>query len=210
MTNITNHKLNLLLSVNKGYATTSELLKIGLDSREIKKLINKNIILKIKTGLYKQSNSDEITELTEVCNIVPNGVLCLFSALSYYNLTTYNPFEFNMAIHRDSTKPTLPEYPPIKFFYYSDINFNTGITLISNDEVKIKIYDIEKTICDCCRYRNKLGIDIFKESLKEYLLRKDRNLEKLIKYSEILNIKTILKPYLEALTWMKTKIYLHQ
>lgn len=121
------------------------------------------------------------------------------SALSYYELTTYNPWEYYIAIHRDSTKVKNIEYPPIKLIYFSDKQFNIGITTINVNGNKVKIYDKEKTICDCVRYRNKIGMDIFKEVLKEYIRSKEQNINKLMEYAKELGVKNVLQDYLEVL-----------
>lgn len=186
---------------NHGYATTTKLLKVGADSRLISKLVNNGKAIKVKRGLYKWNlyapKSEE--DLIELAAAVPEGVFCLFTALSYHELTTNNPQEFNMAIFRDSHRPLLPGYPPVKVFYFSEKQYHTGISTFQIEGHPVNMYDLEKTICDCVRYRNKIGFDIMQEALKTYMARKTRNLDKLWNYSEILKVKSILKPYLEAL-----------
>ncbi|MBF8435505.1 hypothetical protein I0Q91_00305 [Halanaerobiaceae bacterium Z-7014] len=126
-------------------------------------------------------------------------LISLLSALSYYELTTNNPWEYYVAIHRDHFKPTLPDYPPISIYYFSDKQYYTGITEINIKGEKIKIYDREKIICDCIRYRKKIGVDVMKEALQEYLKQNYRNIDKLIKYAEITGVKTLMSRYLEVL-----------
>jgi predicted transcriptional regulator of viral defense system len=136
--------------------------------------------------------------LVDVFKIVPKGVLCLTSALAYYDLTTFNPYQYEIAVER-SCKLIIPEYPPIKLLYFSKKQLETGINNIEVDGHLIRIYDMEKTICDCIRYRNKIGIDIVKEGINEYIKRNDRNFNKLINYAEICRVQKILKEYLEVL-----------
>lgn len=93
----------------------------------------------------------------------------------------------------------LPDYPPISIFYFADKQFNTGIKEVDIEDSKVKIYDKEKTICDCIRLRNKVGTDVVKEAMQNYLKRKDKNISKLIKYAEIKGVKNIAKRYLEDL-----------
>ncbi|WP_223174522.1 type IV toxin-antitoxin system AbiEi family antitoxin domain-containing protein [Halanaerobium congolense] len=104
------------------------------------KLQEEGDISRIKRGLYRW-NDDEYnsnTELIEVSNIVPNGVICLLSALSYYELTTTNPWEYYIAIHRDEHRPKLPDYPSISIFYFADKQFNTGIKEVDIGGVRLK------------------------------------------------------------------------
>ncbi len=131
--------------------------------------------------------------------IVPNGVICLLSALSYYDISSYNPWEYYIAIHRDNHKPKIPEYPPISIFYFADKQYNTGIEEIMIKGNKIKIYDLEKTICDCIRYRNKIGVDIVKEALNEYIKKRGSNINKLLNYARDTGVHSIIKNYLEVL-----------
>ncbi len=176
-------------------------MRADFHSSHLYKLQDEGEISRIKRGLYRW-NDDEFntsTELIEVSNIIPNGVICLLSALSYYDLTTTNPWEYYIAIHRDEHRPKLPDYPPISIFYFADKQFNTGIKEVNIDGSKVKIYDKEKTICDCIRLRNKVGTDVVKEAMQDYLKRKDKNISKLLEYAEVTGVKNIVKRYLEVL-----------
>ncbi|MGH4051262.1 MAG: type IV toxin-antitoxin system AbiEi family antitoxin domain-containing protein [Clostridium sp.] len=200
MNEIIKQEIKELFYKNKGYATTKEISNKGINRYYVSTLEKSGFILKIKTGLYKWVDYDfqYNFELVDVFKIVPKGILCLTSALAYHDLTTINPWQYEIAIER-SSKVIIPEYPPIKILYFSQKQLNIGITNIEVDGHLIKIYDIEKTICDCIRYRNKIGIDIVKEAINEYIKRKDRNFNKLMKYAEVCRVKKILKQYLEVL-----------
>ncbi len=194
-------KIKEVFEKNNGYAKTKDIVKTGINKYHLYKLLEKNKIIKLKNGLYKwnypEKNSDE--ELVEVSKIVSSGVICLLSALSYYELTTTNPWQYYIAIHRDVHKPKLPEYPPIKIFYFSQKQYETGIINREINENKIQIYDMEKTLCDCFRYRNKVGRDIVNEAFKEYVNGKYMNMDKLLKYAEKVGPYNELKKYLELL-----------
>lgn len=185
---------------NKGYVSTKEIDNKGINRYYINQLEKLGVILKVKNGLYKWGDYDfqYNFQLVDVFKIVPKGVLCLTSALAYYDLTTYNPWQYEIAIER-TKKVTLPGYPPIKLVYFSSKQLDLGIIETEIDGHIVRIYDIEKTICDCVRYRNKIGIDIVKEGINEYLKRKDKDLNKLMKYAEVCRVQKILKEYLEVL-----------
>lgn len=193
-------ELKELFFNNKGYATTKEISNKGVNRYYISNLQKSGVITKIKTGLYKWSEYDfqYNYELVDVIKIVPNGVLCLTSALAYYNLTTMNPWQYEVAMERDR-KIVIPDYPPIKLVYFSKDQFVTGISEVDIDGYMIKIYDVEKTVCDCIRYRNKIGIDIVKETLNEYIKKSDKDFNKLMEYAKVCRIQKILKEYLEIL-----------
>lgn len=129
---------------------------------------------------------------------IPDGVICLLSALSYYELTTFNPTFISVALARNTWAPKI-KYPPVEFFYFSKKQFEAGIDEVKIDNFNIRIYCPEKTVCDCFRLRNKLGLDIAKEGLTVYLKMKDRNLEKLLKYAEICRVKQLILTWLNAL-----------
>lgn len=185
---------------NKGYLSTKEVVDKGINRYYINLLESVGAISKVKNGLYKWVDYDfqYNFELVDAFKIVSNGVLCLTSALAYYDLTTYNSWQYEIAIER-SKKITLPDYPPIKLIYFSIKQLELGITEVDMDGHPVRIYDKEKTICDCIRYRNKIGIDIVKEGITEYLKRKDKDLNKLMKYAEACRVQKILKEYLEVL-----------
>ncbi|MFZ3386592.1 MAG: type IV toxin-antitoxin system AbiEi family antitoxin domain-containing protein [Candidatus Hydromicrobium sp.] len=193
-------KIIKIFKIHNGYARSKDILAEGIHPRDIKSILDKGIIIKVKNGLYKLSDTPVISNQSfiDLACAVPKGVICLLSALSYYELTTFNPSIISMAIHRKSWRPKI-EYPPVEFYYFSKKQFESGIDKIKIGDHKINIYCREKTICDCFRYRNKLGIDIAKEGLSGYLKRKGRNLEKLLEYAEICRAKALMEIWIKAM-----------
>lgn len=200
MINKKHKKIIKILKTRNGYARSKDILAEGIHQRDIKSILDKGIVIKVKNGLYRLSDTPVISNQSfiDLACAVPEGVICLLSALSYYELTTFNPSVISMAIHRKSWRPKI-EYPPVEFYYFSKKQFEAGIDIIKIKDHKINIYCREKTICDCFRYRNKLGIDIAKEGLSEYIKQKDRNLEKLLKYAEICRVKTLMEIWINAM-----------
>jgi predicted transcriptional regulator of viral defense system len=186
--------------INSGYATTKEISKRGINRYYINELKRNGFIEPIKRGLYKwvDYNFDFDFELAEVFKIVPKGILCLKSALSYHELTTFNPWQYEIAVER-SSKVVISKYPPIKLLYFSKDLYELGITEVYVEGHKVRVYDVEKTICDCIRYRNSIGMDMVKEGLHEYLKRKNRDLNKLLLYAKKCRVEKIIREYLEVL-----------
>lgn len=193
-------KIIKIFKTHNGYARSKDILAEGIHPRDIKSILDEGIVIKVKNGLYRLSDTPVISNQSfiDLACAVPEGVICLLSALSYYEMTTFNPSIISMAIHRKSWRPKI-EYPPVEFYYFSKKQFEAGIDKINIRGYKISIYCREKTICDCFRYRNKLGIDIAKEGLSEYLRRKDRNLERLLKYAEICRVKKLMEIWINAM-----------
>lgn len=184
-----------------GYVRMKELKEAGFHTRNIAALLKSGKIEKVKPGLYKVPNyegSNYLTSFLDVAKAAPKGVVCLVSAVSYYELSTVNPSEVYIAIPL-AEKPPKIEYPPIRVFYWPERNYNLGIEEIRTENGIIKIYDKEKTICDLFRYRDKLGEDIAFEALKNYLQLKTFDLNKLRKYSEKMRIKTVITPYIKVI-----------
>ena len=193
-------KIYKIFSTRNGFARTKDILAASIHRRDIKRLRDEGRIIRIKRGLYRLAEIPLISNqgFIDLARAVPEGVICLLSALSYNGLTTFNPSIISMAICRGSREPKV-KYPPVEFYHFSKKQFEAGIDEIRIESHKIRIYYPEKTICDCFRYRNKLGLDMAKEGLSEYLKRKDRNLERLLEYAEICRIKPLLQTWLNAM-----------
>jgi predicted transcriptional regulator of viral defense system len=196
-----------------GYALMKELKAASFQTRDIAHLLKGGTIIKVKPGLYrlanlgnmvmplpkiKSSGSTVSQEMIDVCRAVPHGVICLASALAFYDLTTFNPSEIYVAIPNAAKVPRI-DFPPLRVFYFRERLYKPGIERIEVPNCTIKIYNKEKTICDMFRYRNKYGEDLALEGLKNYLSRKEANINKLRKYAEICQVKTVMIPYLKAL-----------
>lgn len=187
-----------LFKQQSGYARTGDILDLGIHNIYLKELEEEGSIIKLKRGLYCLQNLESQNAMAEALLMIPDGVLCLGTALSYYDLTTWNPPEIHVAIPH-GRKVKQQEYPPVKLYYFTGVFYSTGINKTMDSNHLIRIYDIEKCICDLVRFRNRIGIDILKEALGEYLKRKDKNLNKLNRYAAALKISSVLNKYLEVL-----------
>jgi predicted transcriptional regulator of viral defense system len=193
-------KIKEVFYVNHGYIRTKDISSKGINRRYLRDLINEGVIERIKQGLYrwKDAKFDVEEELINVSKIIHHGVICLVSALAYYELTTYTPGEYTIAVRRNYNIK-LPDYPPIKLYYFSDKYYMDGVEKIDINGNIIKIYNIEKTICDCLRYEDKISKDIIIESIKEYVKRKDKNISKLMNYAAKAKVKDVVQKYIEVL-----------
>lgn len=185
---------------NKGYGRMKDLKVHKIHTRKIKKALEEEIIEKIKPGVYKLIDYiwDENESLFDVCKANSKAIICLLSALSYYDLTDFNPKEVYIALPQNSVGLKL-DYPPVRIFYFSSKTYKAGIEEVELPGGKLKIYNIEKSICDIFRFRNKLGEDVAIESLKKYLKGPGYDINKLMKYAEICKVKKNMTPYLKAL-----------
>jgi len=183
-----------------GILRTSEAIKHGIHPRTLYYMRDHNHLDVLCRGTYRLSDLEPTTnmDLITVATKVESGVICLISALSYHEITTEIPHEIYMAISRQTFYPKL-KHPPIRFFRFSENAFSAGVEIHVMNGVNIKIYSAEKTIADCFKYRNKLGLDVVLEALKLWRKNKNARIDKLMEYANICRVHNIIKPYVEAI-----------
>lgn len=177
-----------------------ELKENGFTLYKVNQLVDQGVLRKLNKKFYENTGyQGEESDFYYAYAYVPTGVVCLMSAAVYYNLTTYRPGAVDVAIGRKAKVSTLPDWPEVNLYYYTDERFELGIETIADGKNHFRIYDIEKTIVDIVFYREKVGIEEMKEILINYLRRKDRNLNRLVRYAELMKCGDIMKNYLEVL-----------
>jgi predicted transcriptional regulator of viral defense system len=183
-----------------GILTMSEALELKIHRRELYKLRDKGYLEVISRGLYRLKEMPEpsFPDYITVAKKIPRGVVCLISALAFHEITTQIPHFVYVALSKDAHKPAI-SYPPMRFFWYSDKLLKTGIEKHKMDGCIVKIFDIEKTLVDCVKFRNKIGMDIVLEALKMYWRSKKANLDKLMKYAKLFHVEKVLKPIMETI-----------
>ncbi len=171
---------------NGGYISSAEVKRAGLYNQLLYGAQTGRIV-RIRQGLY--ANVDGLSkQMIDVDKIVPGGVLCLYSAWFYHTLSTQIPQAHHVAIERNR-KVVLPKFPPITLSYMQQDIFELGIEHVEIDGFKVKVYNLEKSVCDAIKYRNKIGIDVSAEILKNYLARNDRNLARLYDYASKMRVR---------------------
>lgn len=177
-----------------------ELKAKGFSHYKINQMVEQGILIKLNKKFYENANFEgEESDFYYAYAFVPDGVVCLLSAASYYNLSTYRPDAIDIAIPRKANVSTLPDWPELNICYFTNERFEAGIETIADGNNRFRIYDIEKTVVDIVFYREKIGIEETKEVLSNYLHRSDRNLNRLIRYAEMLKCGEVMKMYLEVL-----------
>ncbi len=160
----------------------------------LSEVANGNIV-RLRNGIY--ALPDEMAKtMIDIETIVPGGILCMYSAWAHYELTTKLPPNICIAIEK-KRKVTLPDYPPISLYYWSLPSIKIGITQQEIDGYKVKIYNLEKSVCDAVKFRNKIGIDISSEILKNYLKRSDKNLTLLNEYAQQMRVAKTMNSIIE-------------
>ncbi len=166
----------------------------------LQRLVEKGQIKKIGRGLYSSINS-VITEnhsLAEVAKLAPNSVICLISALQFYNLTTQIPSQIWIAVDIKAARPKIA-YPPIKIINMTGRSLNDGIKQYEIEGVPVKVFSPAKTVADCFKFRNKIGLDVAIEALRDSLEKKQATYDEIWKYAGICRVRRVMQPYMEAL-----------
>ena len=188
-----------IIKANKGIIKTNEAIKKHIHPRTLYNLRDKEILEQVSYGLYKlKQNKISHPDFVTVALRAPKGVICLVSALAFHNLTTQIPHKVWMAIKRGAHRPKI-DYPPVSIHQFSSRSFSSGVDKHTFDKIPVKIYNPEKTIVDCFKFRNKIGMNIVLEALAFYRERKTFNPSKLIKYAKVCRIKNVMKPYIESI-----------
>lgn len=188
------------IAENKKFITTAELKDMGYSYYKIGKLEKDGLLHRINRSTYENlSYKGDENDFFSAEAFVPNGVICLMSAARYYELTNFLPDSVDVAIERKKKVITLPDWPEIKIFYFDPARMDLGVTEVREGDNVFHIFDIEKTVVDIIYYRNKIGIEETSEVLKNYLKRRDRQIDRLYTYAKRLRCEKVVRTYLEVL-----------
>lgn len=188
------------IAEDKKFITTTKLKNMGYTYYKIDKLEKVGILSRINRSTYENLDykGDE-NDFFSAEAYVPNGVICLMSAARYYGLTNFLPDAVDVAIERKKKVNTLPEWPEIRIFYFSQSRMDIGVKKIYEGKNCFHIFDIEKTVVDIIYYRNKIGIEETSEVFKNYLKRRDRQIDRIYAYAKRLRCEEVVRTYLEVL-----------
>lgn len=190
----------LKLPEDQMIVSIDELKTAGFSHYKINQLVEDGTLLKLNKKYYENTSyQGEKSDFYYVSAYASKGVVCLMSAASYYNLTTYRPDSIDVAIQRKARISTMPDWPALSVYYYANDRFKIGVETVQEGKNQFKIYDVEKTVVDIVFFREKVGIEETKEILVNYLRQKNRNLNRLLRYAEMLKCGKIMKTYLEVL-----------
>jgi predicted transcriptional regulator of viral defense system len=154
----------------------------------------------VSRGVYRLDGSEPLgnPDLVTVATRVRGGVICLISALAFHEITTQIPHEVQVALQRGAEEPRL-EHPPIKTYRFTGQAFTAGVETHELDGVSVRIYSPEKTLADCFKFRNKIGLDTAVEAVRFYRERRIVNVDALMRYAAICRVQKVMRPYLEAI-----------
>jgi predicted transcriptional regulator of viral defense system len=198
MTERSSPKTSLLQS--QALLRPSDAVALGYSRMYVAQLAKQGLVRKISRGLYAtpQRQESEFSSFAEIASKHPKALVCLVSALSFHGLTTQAPHEVWIAIGNKDRIPTMT-YPPLRVVRFGGESLTEGVALHMMDGVEVKVTNIAKTIADCFKFRNKIGLDIALEALKEAVQSKRVTMDELWHYSQLCRVHNVMRPYLEGL-----------
>jgi predicted transcriptional regulator of viral defense system len=173
----------------------------GVPREYLSRLVAQGLLERPTRGIYILAGAEirEYQSLLEACKRVPHGVICLLSALLFHNLTTQAPFEIWMAIAANARRPRL-EYPPLRIVRFSRPALSTSIEEHVIDGVAVRVTNPARTVVDCFKYRNKIGLDVAIEALRDCWRQKQATMDQLYQTAKVGRMANVMRPYLESLT----------
>jgi len=194
------HQKVLKLARRVRGVTAREIAEAGIHRQVLSRLVAAGQIERVVRGLYKLP-AQPITEhhgLAMAASSVPQGVVCLLSALQFHGIGTQLPFEIWIAIDRRSRRPAL-KYPPLRILRFSGFALTEGVERQRIEGQSVQVYGVAKTLADCFKYRNKIGLDVALEALREAWRARRFTMDELDHYARICRVQRVMRPYLEAL-----------
>ncbi len=198
MTNI--QKVRKFISENGGVVKTANLVNLGITNSELQRLCSNDTLQKIKHGYYQLANSDEPREEKLIASFFPDGIICLDSALFIYAYSDRTPIEWTIAFNRNISRSRLDiEYPIIKPYFVDEKLLSIGKTEIEINGTLLNIFDRERVICDCFKYKNKIDSEIFNKAINAYIKDERKNLNNLSIYAKKLRVFKKMNEIIEVL-----------
>lgn len=201
MPSATDRSWTLRLARRARGVTPRDLAELGIHRQVLTRLVAEGRIERVARGVYRLPDQP-ITEnhgLAVVAAAVPNGVICLLSALQFHGIGTHLPSEVWIALDRRAWRPTL-NFPPLRIVRYTGEALTAGVETHLVEGRAVRIYNVAKTLADCFKYRNKIGVDVALEALRESWRDRRFTMDELDGYAAICRVQRVMRPYLEALT----------
>jgi predicted transcriptional regulator of viral defense system len=190
----------LEIARNVGVIRAKDMAAQGIHPSVLQNLEQQGLLIRSGRGLYTSMEAD-ITEhhsLVEAVKRVPSGVICLLSALSFYELTSQAPFEVWIAIPQKARHPK-DNLIPLRIVYMSGKALNMGIEEHRIEGITVRVYCIAKTVVDCFKYRNKIGLDVALEALRQCWLKRRCSIDEIWRYARFCRMENVIRPYLDSL-----------
>lgn len=182
-----------------GILRTAVAIERGIHPATLYAMRDQGILEQLSRGVYRLADLPPLghPDLVTVALRAPQSVVCLISALAFHEMTTQIPREVHIAIERGAEYPRI-DHPPVHVYRFSDAAYSEGIEEHELDGVLVRVYSPEKTLADCFKYRNKIGLDTAIEALRFYRERKPLKVGEILRFAKVCRVANIMQPYLES------------
>lgn len=183
-----------------GVMRTSEVLDAGIHERTLYHMRDEGMVTAIQRGVYQLAESEPLSnpDLVIIAKKIPEARICLISALSIHEMTDEIPHKVHIALPRSSWQPEF-DYPPLKVYRFSEETINSGLQTQTIDGIEVKVFNPAKTIADCFKFRNQIGLDVAIEAMKQGINDGKATYGDIVKYAKVCKVERVIKPYLEAI-----------
>ena len=190
----------LAMARSNGLLRPRDLAATGIPREYLRRACDQGLLERVGRGLYRVPGTmaTENQSLAEVCRRAPSGVVCLLTALRFHDLTTQNPFEVWLALAPKAHVPRI-ETVALRVIRFSGEALTQGLETHDVAGVTIRVYGAAKTVADCFKFRNKIGIDVAVEALRDGLKQRKASVDELVRYARICRVERVMSPYLEAM-----------
>ena len=187
-------EIRQMFESSNGMLRTKELYTRKVFYNDIRQFINDGLIEKIRYGYYQWIDEDNPSEARLINQLFPDGILNMDTALFYYGYSDRTPFAWHLAVSKDSGKSRFKiDYPFVRPYFVEPSLLDIGLTSGEIDGNRVRIYNKERTICDCLRYRNKMDREIFVKAIRGYVNDTSKNIPRIIQYAKKLRVTEAVK-----------------
>jgi predicted transcriptional regulator of viral defense system len=190
-----------IFSEHGGLLRTRDAIALEIHPRTLYAMRDEGTIQQVRRGFYRLADLPDLgsPDLVTVSLAVPKGVICLVSALSYHGIGTQIPRVVDVAIHKDAKRPRI-DYPPVRFVWLTGQALSTGVQTHELDSVPVQIYSPAKTVADCFKFRNRIGLDVAIEAMREVRRNRLATVDELFQMAKVCRVANVMRPYLEAVS----------
>lgn len=184
-----------------GMLRTRDAIRLGVHPRTLYAMRDAGELQQVRRGYFRLADLPELgnPDLVAAALAVPKGVICLISALSYHGIGTQIPRVVDVAVHKDTKRPRV-NYPPICIFWFTGDALTAGVQTHELDGVPVRIYSPAKTVADCFKFRNRIGLDVALEALREVRRSRLATVDDLFQMAKVCRVTNVMRPYLEAMS----------
>jgi len=197
-----NHRQRLMrLASHRGTIRPRDLEPVGIPRTYLQRLVREGTMERVARGVYRMVGGPATRHATlvEVARRVPAGVACLLTALRFHDIGTQLPSRVWLAVERKAWKPRITDLP-VHIVRFSAEAFTEGVELHELEGVTVRVYSASKTVADCFKYRNKIGLDVAVEALRDCLSQQKCAYDDLWRFAKICRVANVMRPYIEAVT----------